>query len=191
MGLSHNALKKLSAGSERIHRGFSLLNQHISKWTLKSEFGNEFIILEGELRGFCRYHKLSFSCIKLVLSNRQSSHRRWTCSNAFLNDDNFYYIRSPYDKLYRIGLRFVEKFARTQGVNPKSMRKLVTRSLLHCNGWTMADKGMGFISIYSNGMYNFAIQSNDVGIYSIPVIIQERDFEDILSKRKSYKDVAS
>lgn len=146
MNLSHDAMKRVASGKSRQHKSYSLPLSSILQWELVSPYNDIITIYEGEMRSFCRKNNLNHGSMKRVITGLQQNHRGWSCPYALLSD-NTVYLRSPIDSIYAIGLRFVEKFARLNRLNPIFIRKLTNGEILHYLGWTLAANGVGFCSV--------------------------------------------
>jgi group I intron endonuclease len=180
------AMEKVSHGLTRHHKGYSLPEYKILKWLLVSPDGVEHEILEFEMRAFCRKHRFSRNLLRDMILGKRESYRGWTCPNYRMLE-NDYYLRSPDDILYTVGIRFVERFARTNNLNPTMLRSLANNQIPHFAGWTMAQKGMGFYSTCdAESNITFSIKDSDIPfIWKLPNDV----FTKLLLSQISVKDL--
>jgi len=76
--LNNVMMLRVSTGYYKKHKGWSRPETILKSWKIKSPSGEIFIILEGELRPFCRKYGLNKYCIDEICKGTWSQHKGWT-----------------------------------------------------------------------------------------------------------------
>lgn len=164
--LSATMMNNVASGKYKIHKGFTLPETEIKKWTVISPTGENHIILERELRPFCRKFNLHKFGITELCNGNISQYLGWTCPDFVFPDKKIYKIKSPNGQIFEIKEGYMADFCKEQNLSANSIFSIISKRTIHHKGWTLPETIIEYYNLLNPNGILFKIPKLD-GLLSL------------------------
>lgn len=137
--LSSTMMSNVANGYYKKHKQYTLIDVLIKKWNLISPSGENFIVLEGELRPFCKKNNIHKSGISELCKGKISQYLGWICPDFKFPEKRIFKIKSPDGIVYDLIDGQVDDFCKKNNLSSGSIYSVLAGRTIHHKEWTLPE----------------------------------------------------